>query len=194
MQRRAMFLAAAMAAVAVGGGVATAQQTPVRQGRVQSVEGIQLNPGERLVAIDGVRVDGRQRATGTAPATKDKPRSGPVAHSANIVGNLVRSSRPFSHTPGETALDKANAERQRQGQRPLLPDPQLQALALRKATIAAQRGHKNHIGGSLGGAKCEGVGHTHGRFLSCCLDEPGTYGGAAMVQGADGWYCCLLVR
>jgi hypothetical protein len=100
----------------------------------------------------------------------------------------------FSHTPGATALDKANAERQRQGQRPLMPDPQLQALALQKATIAAQRRHKNHIGGSLGGAKCEGVGHTNGRFLSCCLDEPGTYGGAAMVQGADGWYCCLLVR
>ena len=112
----------------------------------------------------------------------------------NIVGKLVRSNMPFSHSPGNTALEKANAERRRYGKRPLLPDSQLQALALKKATIAAQRRYKNHIGGSLGSAKCEGVGHTNGRFLSCCLDEPGTYGGAAMVQGTDGWYCCLLVR
>ncbi len=119
---------------------------------------------------------------------------GPAAHARNIVGNLVQSGQPFSHSAGFTALEKANAERARNGQRALVPDPQLQALALRKATIAAQRGHKNHIGGSLGGAACEGVGHTNGRFLSCCLDEPGTYGGAAMVQGRDGWYCCLLVR
>jgi hypothetical protein len=193
MQSKATFWGTVIAAVAVGG-VATAQQARVPQGRVQSMEGIKLNPGERLVAIDGVPVNGRGAVTPTAPTSSAAPTGGPVSQATNIVGNLVRSHLPFSHTPGDTALDKANAERQRRGQRPLLPDPQLQALALRKATIAAQRGHKNHIGGSLGGAKCEGVGHTHGRFLSCCLDEPGTYGGAAMVQGADGWYCCLLVR
>src|SRR5690606_33894627 len=155
MQRKANFLAAPMAAVAVAAlalcGVTTAQQA-------QSMEGIEVNPGERLVAIDGVPVASQQAARLTSRPSSAAPKNGPVAHAANIVGNLVRSNRPFSHTPGATALDKANAERQRQGQRPLLPDPQLQALALRKATIAAQRGHKNHIGGSLGGAKCEGVG------------------------------------
>jgi uncharacterized protein YkwD len=112
----------------------------------------------------------------------------------NIVGELTSSGLPFSHTPGATALEKANHERRLRGQGPLIPDPALQQLALTKATIAAQRGNKNHIGGSLGGARAEGVGHTNGRFLSCCLDMPATYGGAAMVKGRDGWYCCLLVR
>lgn len=112
----------------------------------------------------------------------------------NIDGTLVRSGMPFSHTPGDTALEKANHERRKNGVGNLKPDPQLQALALKKARIAASRRYKNHIGGSLGGARAEGVGHTQGRFLSCCLDMHATYGGAAMVQGADGWYCCLLVR
>ncbi|QDU54666.1 spore germination YkwD domain-containing protein [Aeoliella mucimassa] len=196
------------------------------------LSGIELKPGERIVAIDGVpvgKLSASQRAAITqanskapaAPATEATPTEAaapaesapkkvtankvvtpetavegesqePVA--TNIVGNLVRSNKSFSHSDGVTALDKANTERRKQGYGALLPDPALQALALRKATIAAQRGYKNHIGGSLGGAKCEGVGWTNGRFLSCCLDEPGTYGGAAMVQGRDGWYCCLLVR
>ena len=112
----------------------------------------------------------------------------------NIVGKLVRTNLPFSHTPGSTALEKANYERKRNGQGALKADPSLQALALKKAKIAAQRGYKNHIGGSLGNARAEGVGHTQGRFLTCCLDMPAKYGGAAMVKGKDGWYCCLLVR
>lgn len=169
----------------------------------QDLSGIKLNPGERIIAINGVPVNGavQPRGRSAVPATSQRSAT-PVrnaaartaASSLNIAGNLVRSGRPFSHSPGNSALDKANHERQRQGMRPLLPDPQLQQLAMRKATIAAQRRYKNHVGGSLGGAKCEGVGFTQGRFLSCCLDEPGTYGGAAMVQGPDGWYCCLLVR
>jgi hypothetical protein len=157
------------------------------------LSGFKLNPGERIVAIDGVAVNsatsqpgqGRVQQAGFQPVRT-------VA--SNIVGNLVRSNQPFSYTPGETAIDKANHERRRNGVGNLIPDPQLQQLALQKAQIAASRGHKNHIGGSLGGARAEGVGHTNGRFLSCCLDMPATYGGAAMVQGRDGWYCCLLVR
>lgn len=172
----------------------------------QSTAGIPLNPGERLVAINGVPVASAPQGVAATPrvvqstpaVSQPASPSGVVQASAqtqtNIVGNLAPSNQPFSHTPGASALEKANAERRRYGRGPLLPDPQLQALALRKATIAAQRRYKNHIGGSLGSAKCEGVGHTNGRFLTCCLDEHGTYGGAAMVQGPDGWYCCLLVR
>ncbi|MCA9175376.1 MAG: hypothetical protein KDB14_12920 [Planctomycetales bacterium] len=164
--------------------------------------GIKLNPGERLISINGQPVGngGVTAATYAAPAGASSvaqvgyqaPATDGAA--ANIVGQLTQTGLPFSHSPGATALDKANYERQRNGQRALIPDPSLQQLALQKATIAAQRGYKNHIGGSLGGASCEGVGHTNGRFLTCCLDKAGTYGGAAMVQGRDGWYCCLLVR
>lgn len=136
----------------------------------------------------------------SAPADESKPvrttvkkvvAAKPVT---NIVGKLVRTNLPFSHTPGATALEKANYERKRNGQGALKADAGLQALALKKAKIAAERGYKNHIGGSLGNAKAEGVGHTQGRFLTCCLDMPAKYGGAAMVKGRDGWYCCLLVR
>jgi hypothetical protein len=163
------------------------------------VSGIKLNPGERLIAVDGKPVDGvsGQSVAGSnnRSVVQVSARSaGGQGMAANIVGNLVNSGMPFSHTPGATALDKANHERRKNGVGNLIPDPQLQQLALQKAQIAAARGHKNHIGGSLGGARAEGVGHTNGRFLSCCLDMPATYGGAAMVQGRDGWYCCLLVR
>jgi hypothetical protein len=175
----------------------------------QDVSGIKLNPGERIVAINGVPVeqlginpDGTRKGTIpsdssaviTASATSSSVGTVSPAVATNSVGNLVPNGLPFSHTPGETAMDKANHERRLNGMGALIPDPELQELALRKATIAAQRRYKNHIGGSLGSARAEGVGHTQGRFLSCCLDMPATYGGAAMVQGADGWYCCLLVR
>ena len=175
----------------------------------QDINGIKLNPGERIVAINGVPVeklginpDGTRQGTipantnavVTASATSSSAGTISPAVATNIVGNLVQNGMPFSHTPGETVMDKVNHERRLNGMGPLTPDPELMELALRKATIAAQRRYKNHIGGSLGSARAEGVGHTQGRFLSCCLDMPATYGGAAMVQGADGWYCCLLVR
>jgi len=175
------------------------------------MSGFNLKPGEKLVAVDGVPVGGLP--TGSAggnggqtvvPVSATYHANGGVMQASaampiqggarNIKGTLTASGQPFSHTPGETALDKANHERRKNGVGNLIADPSLQQLALQKATIAAARGHKNHIGGSLGGARAEGVGHTNGRFLSCCLDMPATYGGAAMVQGRDGWYCCLLVR
>jgi hypothetical protein len=173
--------------------------------------GFNLKPGEKLVAVDGVPVGGLPTGSvqgngvqTVVPVSATYHANGGVMHASaampmqsgvrNIEGNLVASGQPFSHTPGETALDKANHERRKNGVGNLIPDPALQQLALQKARIAAARGHKNHIGGSLGGARAEGVGHTNGRFLSCCLDMPATYGGAAMVQGRDGWYCCLLVR
>ncbi|HBJ35630.1 MAG TPA: hypothetical protein DDZ51_12975 [Planctomycetaceae bacterium] len=175
------------------------------------VSGFNLNPGEKLVAVDGVPVGGlptgsvqRNGGQTVMPISATYQASGGVMQASaampmqsdvrNIEGTLTASGQPFSHTPGETALEKANYERRKNGVGNLIPDPALQQLALEKARIAAARGHKNHIGGSLGGARAEGVGHTQGRFLSCCLDMHATYGGAAMVQGRDGWYCCLLVR
>ena len=166
---------------------------------------IPLNPGEKLISVDGVPVNSgpasvtavpssARAGNGTVKRASATSAKGGMVEAINIEGNLVASGMPFSHTPGETALEKANHERLRNGVQALVPDPQLQQLALQKARTAASRGYKNHVGGSLGGARAEGVGHTNGRFLSCCLDMPATYGGAAMVQGADGWYCCLLVR
>lgn len=179
-------LTTSMAVALTMGGVASGQD----------IQGIDLAPGERLVSVDGVPVEQQpsQVATMGAPVVEGAVVEGALHTATNIVGNLVPSGQSFSHSDGATALDKANTERARKGLGALMPDPSLQALALRKATIAAGRNYKNHVGGSLGGAACEGVGHTNGRFLTCCLDQHGTYGGAAMVQGRDGWYCCLLVR
>lgn len=165
--------------------------------------------GERLIAVNtepsDEAVDSQDAESGSetkeseakdrqdGKASDDDSKEAPEV-ATNIEGKLVRTNMPFSHTPGKTALEKANYERRRNGVGALKPDPALQKLALKKARIAASRRYKNHIGGSLGRARAEGVGHTQGRFLSCCLDMHATYGGAAMVKGADGWYCCLLVR
>lgn len=200
--------------VALTGPLVSAQSTGQQAVSSPDVSGIQLNPGERLLSVDGVPVSSQPgTATGsrvasnggsTSPGASSASSGGVVQASAtdsdagsvsrNIEGNLVATGQPFSHTPGNTALEKANHERRRNGVGALIPDPRLQRLALRKARQAAAQGIKNHIGGTLGGARAEGVGHTNGRFLSCCLDMPARYGGAAMVQGRDGWYCCLLVR
>lgn len=114
----------------------------------------------------------------------------------NIVGDLSTwEHRDFSRTPGETLLDKVNHERRREGSNPIeIIDPNLHALALKKATYAAEHSIDGHIGGDEGGAKCEGVGTSNGRFMTCCLNYRATHCGAAMVQGRNAWYCIVLIK
>ena len=93
----------------------------------QNTAGIPLKPGERLIAIDGVPVGRvphvvkRQVSPTRSPASAQKAAVKPAGAqkaAVNIVGNLTRSNLPFSHTPGATALEKANAERRRYGKNP----------------------------------------------------------------------------
>lgn len=99
---------------------------------------------------------------------------------------------------GENALDVVNRQRAACNRGSLVIDPYLQAAAEYKASLAARRRHRGHLGGSLYGANYEGIGYgSQKRFRACYLytAPKGTRCGAAMVRGSDGlWYCCLLVR
>lgn len=99
-----------------------------------------------------------------------------------------------STTP-ESAMDEVNAIRAQQGLPEFIEDPSLTAVAYSKAAIQANRGAMGHPGGSMGGARYEGVGMGY-RFTTCYLySNAGRYAGAATVVGRNGQrYHCLLIR
>lgn len=93
------------------------------------------------------------------------------------------------------ALAELNALRARRGLRPFVEDPRLTTIALHKAQIQASRGQVYHPGGTMGGARFEGVGM--GQSFATCYQYAtnATYAGAATVRGANGRrYHCLLLR
>ena len=97
--------------------------------------------------------------------------------------------------PFSSALAELNAIRAQRGLRPLIEDAALSAVAFTKASIQAARGAMFHPGGSMGGARFEGVGMGP-RFTTCYQDATSaTYAGAATVTGANGQrFHCLLLR
>jgi|GEM_PF-6228141 len=94
-----------------------------------------------------------------------------------------------------SALAELNRIRASKGLRALIEDQSLSAIAHQKASIQANRGAMYHPGGSMGGARYEGVGMGP-RFTTCYQDATNvTYAGAATVLGRNGTrYHCLLVR
>ena len=95
---------------------------------------------------------------------------------------------------GLQALNEQRAER---GLGPLVLDPELQEMAQSRAQEAARRRHQGHLGGSLAGAKYEGIGYgTDGKFRACYsyTAAAGTAVGAGMATNNGVTYCCLLVR
>ncbi len=104
---------------------------------------------------------------------------------------------PLAPSYANDGLRLLNERRANQGKGPLVPDPALMAHALTKATTAASRGIRGHIGGSLGGANKEGAGFSSAKsFHACYADSApaGTLCGAAIVQGSRGWHSLLLIR
>ena len=70
-------------------------------------------------------------------------------------------------------------------------------LAQQKAEQAANMGYRNHVGGSLGGAKYEGVGWSNqssqAAISNCCYWGQRTPAQIGVSKGADGcWYACVL--
>ena len=127
----------------------------------------------RRVSVDGVT------STGAAPvaATSAIRASGGVA---NVLGAL-------------------NAQRARRGIRALLFDPQLQAVAQRRAQRMAASGIKNHPPGSFAPGRYEGVGWSSSYSpsgVSACFtsDTRMRYAGAAMATGRDGVYFAVVYR
>ncbi|WP_430451230.1 CAP domain-containing protein [Rhodopirellula europaea] len=92
-----------------------------------------------------------------------------------------------------------NAQRSRQGLRGLAYDPQLQAVAERRAQLMASTGLKTHPSGSFAPGRYEGVGwsssHTPAGVSACYTSDPNMrVAGAAMARGRDGVYFCVVYR
>lgn len=100
-----------------------------------------------------------------------------------------------ANQPFNSALTELNMIRARRGLRALVEDASLSAIAYRKASIQANRGVMYHPGGTMGGARFEGVGMGR-QFTTCYQDARNVqYAGAATVVGRNGQrYHCLLIR
>ena len=103
---------------------------------------------------------------------------------------VIPAGKSFS-----SAMAELNSIRASRGLPALVEDPKLSALAHQKASMQANAGAMFHPGGTLGGARFEGVGMGP-RFTTCYQDATNVrYAGAATVTGANGQrYHCLLVR
>lgn len=102
----------------------------------------------------------------------------------------------YSPAAANDGLSLLNQQRAQKGLGALIPNRSLMDGALSKASRAASRGYKNHLGGSQYGAKYEGVGFNSQRAFNSCYAytaPAGTPVGAATVKGRDGYYSCLLV-
>lgn len=113
---------------------------------------------------------------------------------------------PAHNGDGLDALAEVNAKRAARGLRSLLPDPGLTQAARACAAFRAEHGLFGHISGGAGdfqflppGARADSAGcaaypDSFG-WMSCCVYEQATYGGAAWVRGADGKrYMHLFIR
>ena len=71
-----------------------------------------------------------------------------------------------------------------------------QAVASTKASQAASRGIKGHLGGGFGGGNAEGVGFStysaQNALNNCCFTGQRTVAGSSVVRGGDGWYAVKI--
>ena len=71
-----------------------------------------------------------------------------------------------------------------------------QAVAESKASTAASRGIKGHLGGGYSGANAEGVGWStysaQNALNNCCFTGQRRVAGQSVVRGNDGWYACKV--
>jgi len=95
---------------------------------------------------------------------------------------------------GSPAFAEVNRIRASRGLQPFIYEPRFQSTADRKAQIQASRGRMYHPGGSMGGARYEGVGMGN-QFLTCYLNSRGPFRAAAATRvGRNGRrYHCLLI-
>lgn len=153
-------------------------------------------------AQQATRVTRTYQYQSPAPYQQHQQRSYAVAQATMVLPAqpqiVTRSSTPsVVSQPATTgsAIAEVNAIRARQGLPAFIEDPSLSAVAHQKATIQANRGAMFHPGGSMGGARYEGVG-MGAQFTSCYLHSNiGQYAGAATVVSANGQrYHCLLIK
>lgn len=129
-------------------------------------------------------------------ASHDEPAEEPAeAAAAPVEVTAAEPAVVQTATPQNSAMAELNYTRSRRGLPALIEDPALSAVAWQKASIQANRGAMFHPGGSMGGARFEGVGMGP-QFITCYqYSNVGTYAGAATVVGRNGQrYHCLLIR
>ena len=124
------------------------------------------------------------RAYQPAPASQRTSSGGSSLHAGGGVVNV---------------LSNLNAQRSRQGLFSLTYDPQLQAVAERRARQMAAAGYKNHPPGSFAPGRYEGVGwsssYSPSKVSACYTsDTRMRYAGAAMATGRDGVYFAVVYR
>lgn len=122
-----------------------------------------------------------------------------------VTAEVPAATDPASAQPaaGDDALDEVNALRAARGLRPFLRDDALTAGARACAAARAARLQFGHTandfaflppGAAASAAGCAAYPAGYG-WMSCCVYESATYGGAAWVTGADGRrYMQLFVR
>jgi len=108
-------------------------------------------------------------------------------------------SHAVSGNGSTNVLGMLNGQRARQGLGALSYDPQLQAVAERRAQQMAQSGSKGHPPGSFSPGTHEGVGWSSSfspSGVSACYtsDSRMRYAGAAMAFGRDGCYFAVVYR
>jgi hypothetical protein len=111
----------------------------------------------------------------------------------------VYSSMRPSLEGASNVLDMLNSQRARQRLSSLRYDPQLQAVAERRAQQMAASGQKGHPPGSFAPGTHEGVGWSSSFSPSgvsaCYTSDPRMqYAGAAMARGRDGVYFAVVYR
>lgn len=112
---------------------------------------------------------------------------------------MASTSRLQSSGGVSNVLASLNAQRSRQGIGSLRYDPQLQAVAQRRAQQMASMGLKSHPPGSFSPGRYEGVGwsssYSPSGVSACYTSDPGMqYAGAAMATGRDGVYFAVVYR
>ncbi|MCC9642680.1 CAP domain-containing protein [Rhodopirellula sp. JC740] len=156
--------------------------------------------GSNLVGSN-VLVDGQIISSSQPTIHSSQPiTSSNVIHSAPVQANRASYAAPSHHGgPVSNVLSTLNAQRSRQGLRSLAYDPQLQAVAQRRAQQMAASGLKTHPSGSFAPGRYEGVGWSSSyspRGVSACYtsDPNMRVAGAAMARGRDGVYFCVVYR
>ncbi len=71
-----------------------------------------------------------------------------------------------------------------------------QEVAVRKASYAAARGIRGHVGGGFGGGSFEGVGWSTTPNVPTCTPGPGRQliGDSGPILGRGGYYRCRIWR
>ena len=71
-----------------------------------------------------------------------------------------------------------------------------QSVAAAKASYAASRGIRGHVGGGFGGGCYEGVGFSaysaQQALNNCCYTGKRKVAGSSVVRGSGGWYACKI--